>query len=101
LAKRREWLLSIPYAFENSVREFVDGHLVAVYGKDWWDDPKTVGKEIRRIVERNKAAEAKHRYHSRRTARPIYYTNLGDLGTLTIAKRDGRSSSVCSRVTNG
>jgi hypothetical protein len=75
------------YAFENSVREFVDGHLMAAFGKDWWDDPKIVSPGVRKIVDRNKASEARHRYHSRRTARPIYYTEIAQLGSITMSER--------------
>lgn len=75
------------YAFENSVREFVDGHLTAELGKDWWGDSKVVSGSVRKTVERNKAAEGQHRYHSRRNARPIYYTNIDDLGTITMSEK--------------
>ncbi len=75
------------YAFENSVREFVDGHLTATYGKDWWDDPKVVSKPVRDTVDRNRRAEGRHRYHSGRKARPIYYTNLGDLALITASEK--------------
>jgi hypothetical protein len=74
------------YAFENSVREFVDGHLTAKLGKDWDNDPKVVSVSIRNTVERNKMAEGQHRYHSRRNARPLYYTNIGDLAAITASE---------------
>jgi hypothetical protein len=67
------------YAFENSMREFVDGHLTVAYGDKWHDDPLIVNTTIRGRVERNRNAEARHRYHSRRNARFVYYTDLGDL----------------------
>ncbi len=70
------------YTFENSMREYIDGHLTATYGDKWHDDPKIVSKPIRDRVERNRNAETKHRYHSRRNARFIYYTDLGDLPTI-------------------
>ena len=67
------------YVFENSMREFVDGHLTAVYGGDWPEDPKIVNTTVKGRVERNRNAETRHRYHSRRTARFVHYTDLGDL----------------------
>ena len=70
------------YAFENSVREFIDGHLTAAYGKDWYDDPKLVSVDVRRTVERNRKADAENRTHSARNARPIYYTTFGDLVSI-------------------
>lgn len=83
------------YAFENSVREFLDGHLTAEYGTAeygtaWWDDPKIVNTEIRRTVERNRKAEVEHRYHSARNARPIYYTNMGDLVYIANSEKGGK-----------
>ena len=82
-ADRMAGVFALLYTFENSVREFVDGHLTAALGLDWYGDPKVVSNEIRKTVERNKAAEGRNRYHSRRGARPIYYTNNDDLGTIT------------------
>jgi HEPN superfamily Swt1-like protein len=67
------------YVFENSVREFIDGHLTAAYGKDWHLDPQTVRTPMREKVERNRNSEAKTRYHSSRQARFVYYTDIGDL----------------------
>jgi len=45
------------YAFENSAREFIDGHLVVTYGSDWWDDSKLVSTGVRRTVEISRRAE--------------------------------------------
>jgi hypothetical protein len=67
------------YAFENSAREFIDGHLTAAYGIDWWNDPKLVSKPVRDSVEISKKAEAENRTHSAKNARPIYYTTFGSL----------------------
>lgn len=89
-ADRMAEVYAILYTFENSVREFVDGHLTAELGKDWYDDPKVVSTEVRKTVERNKAAEGRHRYHSRRGARPIYYTNIDHLGTITHSEKGVR-----------
>lgn len=86
-AHRMATVYATLYAFENSLREFIDGHLTAVLGRDWWDNPKVVSGGIRATVERNRAAEGKHRYHSTRRARPIYYTNVGDLATITISEQ--------------
>jgi hypothetical protein len=86
-AQRMADVYPMLYAFENSLREFVDGHLTAAMGKDWWDNPKVVSTGIRQTVERNKVAEGKNRYHSTRNARPIYYTNIGDLATITMSER--------------
>jgi len=86
-AEKMAAVYPIFYAFENSVREFVDGHLTEAFGKGWWSDSKIVSRGIRDTVKRNQAAEGKHRYHSRRGAREIYYTNLGDLTTITVSEK--------------
>jgi hypothetical protein len=78
-ARRMAAIYPVLYAFENSMREFIDGHLTTTYGDKWHDDPKIVNTPTKSRVERNRNAEARHRYHSRRTARFIYYTDLGDL----------------------
>lgn len=78
-AQRMAEVYPLLYVFENSMREFIDGHLTASYGEKWWDDPKIVSTTIKLRVERNRAAEQKHRYHGIRNARFVYYTDLGDL----------------------
>lgn len=78
-ARRMAEVYPILYAFENSMREFVDGHLTHAFGDKWHEDPKIVSTTIKGRVERNRNAEVRHRYHSRRSARFIYYTDLGDL----------------------
>ncbi|MDX6510666.1 MAG: hypothetical protein QOE36_170 [Gaiellaceae bacterium] len=76
------------YVFENSAREYIDGHLSSVYGKDWWDDPKIVSTPVRRNVEIARKAEAENRYHTARNARPVYYMSLGDLA-LIVGSENG------------
>jgi Swt1-like HEPN len=76
------------YVFENSVREFVDGHLRAEYGKDWWDRPKLVAKGPRESYERNKRAQGNNRWVERKNAHPIYYTELGHLADI-VTSEDG------------
>jgi len=81
-ARRMAEVYAVLYAFENSMREFIDGHLTAAYGATWWDDPKIVNGDMRKIVERNRSSEKRHRYHSARNARVIYYTDIGHLPLL-------------------
>jgi hypothetical protein len=78
------------YAFENSVREFIDGHLTAAHGANWYADPKIVSTEVRRTVERNRKADAENRTHSARNARPIYYTTFGELALIVQSEKGGR-----------
>jgi hypothetical protein len=76
------------YAFENSVREFVNGHLTDAYSNKWWDRPGLVSKGARETVERNKTATGKNRWVLRKTAHAVYSTNLGHLGSI-ITSTDG------------
>jgi hypothetical protein len=78
-AERMAEVYPLLYVFENSAREFIDGHLTQKYGKDWWNDPKLVAKDVRDAVEISRKAEAENRTHTSRKARPIYYTNFGHL----------------------
>lgn len=82
-AVRMAAIYPVLYAFENSMREWIDGHLTAAYGAKWHEDPKIVSTGMRERVARNRAAEDRNRYHSRRDARFIYYTDLGDLPAIT------------------
>lgn len=77
------------YAFENSAREFIDGHLAKSYGSEWWDDRKLVGTDVRRTVEISRKAAAENRTHSSRHDRPIYYTTFGDLVSI-VESENGR-----------
>lgn len=76
------------YAFENSVREFVDGHLAAAYGKNWWDREKLVARPIRDVVRRNQRAKGSERWVLRPNVHPIYMTELGHLADI-ITSEDG------------
>jgi hypothetical protein len=78
------------YVFENSVREFVDGHLTKAYGPNWWGEPKLVPKDVRDTVERVRKAEAINRAHTSRNARPIYYTMLGDLVNIVVSEKGNK-----------
>jgi hypothetical protein len=78
------------YVFENSIREFIDGHLTAAYDKNWFDDNQIVSRPVRETVERNRKAEGRNRYHSQRNARSIYYTNLDDLSKVVQSTKGSK-----------
>jgi Swt1-like HEPN len=89
-ADRMAHVYPILYVFENSVREFVDGHLTKTYGTDWWEEDKLVPRDVRRTVEIARNAEAVNRAHTSRKARPIYYTTLGDLVSIVVSEKGAR-----------
>jgi Swt1-like HEPN len=88
-AERMAKVYPLLYVFENAAREFIDGHLAAKYGGDWWDDPKIVPTDVRRTVEISRKAEAENRTHTSGRARPIYYTTFGDLVRI-VESENGR-----------
>lgn len=70
------------YVFENSIRNFINLVLVGKYGKDWWNVKITGNNHLRSIdteVQRRKNAENEHRFHGKRGAHEIYYTDLEHL----------------------
>jgi hypothetical protein len=75
------------YVFENSAREFIDGHLSAAYGPDWWEEDQLVPREVQRTVEISRKAERENRTHTSRKARPIYYTTFGDLVRIVESEK--------------
>jgi len=68
----------IIYLFENSVRYFILKVMESKVGLDWWDSK--VSHEIREKVEERLKEE--HRWHGRRGAHKIFYTDLGDLASI-------------------
>jgi hypothetical protein len=86
-AERMAKVYPLLYVFENSAREFIDGHLAQKYGKDWWDDPKLVVKDVRDAVEISRKAEAANRTHTSSKARPIYYTTFGNLVRIVESEK--------------
>jgi hypothetical protein len=78
------------YVFENSVREFVDGHLTKAYGPAWWDEPGLVPKSVRDNVKKVRNAETVNRAHTSRKARPIYYTMMGDLVNIVTSEKGNK-----------
>ena len=78
---------SLLYAFENSVREFIDSHLETHFGSEWVKDPQIVAKGIRDRIDGNRKAEDRNRYHSSRKAGSVYYTTLGDLVRIVHSQK--------------
>jgi Swt1-like HEPN len=89
-AERMARVYPVLYVFENSIREFVDGHLIKAYGSDWWDEDKLVAIDLRRTVERNRKAEALNRAHTSQKARPVYYLTLGELVNIVQSEKGAK-----------
>jgi len=78
------------YVLENSVREFVKRVMTEKHGEDWWDTQLTSGraKTAKANADGRRQGERNRRWHQRRSADPIDYTQLDELKDLIIAKRE-------------
>jgi hypothetical protein len=76
-AEKMSEVYKILYLFENSVRHVILSVMGLKYGLNWWEIK--VSKEIKNKVEKRMAAEKKNRWHSRRGAHRIFYTDIEDL----------------------
>lgn len=66
------------FLFENSVRFFIIAKLNDFTGSShWWKDK--VPNEVRRNVENRKKKEEQNRWHPRRNAHNLFYTDFSDL----------------------
>lgn len=74
------------YAVENSMREFVNAHLTAAFGKDWWDRPKIVSRPMHDVVKRNQAARGRDRWVLTQRVHPIYLIELGHLSDIVTSE---------------
>ncbi|MBN8585868.1 MAG: hypothetical protein J0M37_12310 [Ignavibacteria bacterium] len=69
------------YIFENSIRNFINLVMSKIYGVNWWDT-KINGKHLNSLSKKvtdRKQQENENRYHSKRGAHEIYYTDVIDL----------------------
>jgi hypothetical protein len=85
LEKMARRVYPLLYAFENSVREFVNGHLTAAYGEAWWHRPHLVKKSTRESVARIKKQQGEARWVERKSAPEINYTMLGQLADIMLS----------------
>lgn len=68
------------FVFENSVRDVVSERLSEGIGAEWWET--AASNSLRGKVESRQKSEGKDRWHMRRGATEIYYTDFGDLASL-------------------
>jgi len=70
------------YVFENLIRHVVMRTLEKKYGKDWWNTPNVVSREIKKLVENRKLEERRNRWHTKRGSHNIFYTDFKDLDRI-------------------
>ncbi|HEU4587205.1 MAG TPA: Swt1 family HEPN domain-containing protein [Gemmatimonadales bacterium] len=78
------------YVLENSMRELVKTVMQERHGVDWWDTALTSrrARSAKAKADSRRTGENNRRWHQRRGAHPIDYTDLSDLGELILAKRE-------------
>lgn len=70
----------VVYLFENSIRNLIRSVMGVKHGKDWWNTK--VSRRIRENVQNRKAREKIVRWHGKRGAHPIFYTDIDDLKSI-------------------
>jgi len=78
-AEEMSEIYKLLYIFENSLRYIIMRTMEKRFGKDWW---KHVSRKIREKVANRKRSEERHRYHGRRGAHEIFYTDIDDLASI-------------------
>lgn len=68
------------FCLENAVRELVRERLTQLHGADWWN--AQVSSAVRQKVESRREKEGENRWHTRRGAHELNYTDFGDLAVI-------------------
>jgi len=71
----------IIYVFENSIRKLIQKIMEPKYGPDWWNKAKIVSK-VKEKVKIRKKDEDKNRWHGKRGAHEIFYTDIEELTSI-------------------
>jgi hypothetical protein len=68
------------FCLENAVRELVRERLFQLHGTGWWETK--VSSQLRQKVESRREKEGENRWHTRRGAHEVNYTDFGDLALI-------------------
>lgn len=68
------------YLFENSVRNVIITVMEKKYGTNWWHEKAST--KTRGIVDSRMASDKKNKWHGRRGAHPIFYSDIDHLGDI-------------------
>lgn len=68
------------YLFENSIRNLILKVLSTKYGKDWWETQ--VANDVKKDVQDRINKEKENRWHGKRGAHKMFYTDIGDLKSI-------------------
>jgi len=81
-AEKMSNVYTMIYILENALRYLLVNILEKKYGKNWWESK--VSSNIKRKVESRVNQEKENRWHSKRGAHKIFYTNFGDLNLILV-----------------
>lgn len=73
----------VVYIFENSVRNLISNVMTSKHEEKWWET--NVGAKIKEKVKGRMDNEDKNRWHGRRGAHPIFYTDIDELKSIITA----------------
>lgn len=68
------------FCLENAVRELINERLTQQHGSEWWTKCASTG--LRQKVDGRRHKEGENRWHTRRGAHEVNYTDFGDLASL-------------------
>lgn len=70
----------VVYIFENSVRNLISSIMTSKHGEKWWD--AKVGAKTKDKVKGRMENEDRNRWHGKRGAHPIFYTDIDELKSI-------------------
>lgn len=68
------------FCLENAARELINERMTQQHGTDWW--VTCTSAALRQKVETRRSKEGENRWHTRRGAHEVNYTDFGDLAAL-------------------
>jgi len=80
-ARKMSWVYPYVYLFENSARHLIIS-VLGKYEKDWWEKKTPIN--TKRVVKNRIAQEEVHRWHAKRGAHPIFYSDMRDLYSIIV-----------------
>jgi hypothetical protein len=86
-AEKMSEVYSLIYVLENSFRHLIRGILEKKHGSDWWNRAN-IPSDIKKLVESRQKHEEANRWHAKRGAHEIYYTDFNDLGRIIVNNWD-------------
>lgn len=80
-AQKMANIYPIIYVFENSIRNLIQKVMESKYGSDWWNKAK-ISSKIKGKVKIRKKDEDRNRWHGKRGAHEIFYTDIDELTSI-------------------